>query len=159
MKRTARTLITVALMICAFLIATIILARADYATWESWLGISAHAAPTEAACDEAPKSKDCLEWRKKCPAGCTTHAEDAHDEVCDIKPEECKPSPVIPSWRPWRQVWQCNDIRLTVASRTQGLIEYDIGGTIWVGSRFAVDFRRNPDGTYWFNGRPCARLQ
>ena len=73
----------------------------------------------------------------------------------------CKPKPIV--WRPWQQVWQCNDIRLTVTSRTEGLIEYDVAGSIWGGSQFAVDFRRRFAGSgteaYYFNGRPCARLQ
>jgi hypothetical protein len=71
-----------------------------------------------------------------------------------------RPKPV--AWRPWQQIWQCNDIRLAVTSRDQGLIEYDVSGTIWGGSRFAVDFRPRsggPEGAYWFNGRPCVRFQ
>jgi hypothetical protein len=33
------------------------------------------------------------------------------------------------------------------------LIEYDVSGTIWGGSRCG-----GPEGAYWFNGRPWARL-
>jgi hypothetical protein len=62
-------------------------------------------------------------------------------------------------WRPWQEIWQCNDIRLTVTSRREGVIEYDIGGSIWGGSRFVVDFRRSPQPAYWFNDRPCMRYQ
>jgi hypothetical protein len=82
-------------------------------------------------------------------------------EVCDSdNPADCKrPAAVTPRWRPWQQIWQCNDIRLTVTSWQQGLIDYDLGGSIWGGSRFTVDLRRDPWGAYIFNGRPCARLQ
>jgi hypothetical protein len=66
---------------------------------------------------------------------------------------------VIYRWRPWQQVWQCNDIRMTVTSRQQGLIEYDLGGSIWGGSQFTVDLRRGGGKeAYWFNGRPCIFL-
>jgi hypothetical protein len=34
--------------------------------------------------------------------------------------------------------WQCNDVRVTVTSRSPDEIEYDLGGMIWGGSRFAV---------------------
>lgn len=57
-------------------------------------------------------------------------------------------------FRPWQQVWQCNDIRVTVTARDPLSIEYDLGGTIWGGSRFTL-FR----GELFFNGRPCWPLQ
>src|SRR5215831_7848162 len=41
-------------------------------------------------------------------------------------------------WRPWQEVWQCNDVRVTIASRSPEEIEYDLGGMIWGGSRFTV---------------------
>jgi hypothetical protein len=33
-------------------------------------------------------------------------------------------------FRPWQQIWQCNDIRVTVTARDPFSIEYDLGGTI-----------------------------
>jgi hypothetical protein len=40
--------------------------------------------------------------------------------------------PIKPdAFRPWRQVWQCNDIRIVEFSNRQGLIEYDLSSTIW----------------------------
>src|SRR5262249_53121364 len=41
-----------------------------------------------------------------------------------------------PPFRPWQEVWQCNDVRVTVTSRSPEEIEYDLGGMIWGGSRF-----------------------
>ena len=41
-------------------------------------------------------------------------------------------------WRPWQEVWQCNDVRVTITSRSPEEIEYDLGGMIWGGSRFTV---------------------
>jgi hypothetical protein len=32
---------------------------------------------------------------------------------------------------PWQAVWQCNDVRVTVTSRSPEEIEYDLGGMIW----------------------------
>jgi len=36
----------------------------------------------------------------------------------------------------WQAIWQCNDIRVTVTAREEWTVEYDLGGTIWGGSRF-----------------------
>jgi hypothetical protein len=55
----------------------------------------------------------------------TAHAADEND-------------PPLPSFRPWQQVWQCNDIRVTVTARDPFSIEYDLGGTIWGGGHFTV---------------------
>ena len=35
-----------------------------------------------------------------------------------------------PPPRPWQQVWQCNDIRVTITGRDPFSVEYDLGGTI-----------------------------
>jgi hypothetical protein len=59
-----------------------------------------------------------------------------------------------PRFRPWQQVWQCNDIRVTVTARDPFSIEYDLGGTIWGGSHFTVI-----KGALYFNERPCLPLQ
>jgi len=90
----------------------------------------------------------------KCYAMLSTRPE----EDCFAEGDCIKEAPKPVRWQPWQQVWQCNDIRMTITSRTQGLIEYDLGGSIWGGSRFAVDFRRDPWGKYWFNGRPCIQI-
>jgi hypothetical protein len=62
--------------------------------------------------------------------------------------------PPPPRFQPWQQVWQCNDIRVTVTGRDPFSVEYDLVGTIWGGSRFTV-----VKGELFFNGRPCLPLQ
>ena len=62
--------------------------------------------------------------------------------------------PKPPPFRPWQEVWQCNDVRVTVTSRSPEEIEYDLGGMIWGGSRFTV-----VRGDLFFNGRPCVPLR
>jgi hypothetical protein len=51
--------------------------------------------------------------------------------------DESDPPPP-PRFRPWQQVWQCNDIRVTITARDPFSVEYDLGGTIWGGSRFTI---------------------
>ena len=50
-----------------------------------------------------------------------------------------------PPFRPWQEVWQCNDVRVTITSRSPEEIEYDLGGMIWGGG--------------FFNGQPCVPLR
>ena len=64
------------------------------------------------------------------------------------------PPPPPARFRPWQQAWQCNDIRVTITGRDPYSVEYDLGGTIWGGSRFTV-----VKGALYFNGRPCLPLQ
>ena len=45
-----------------------------------------------------------------------------------------------------------NDIRVTETVNQPGIVNYDLGGTIWGGSQFALDIER---GILYFNGRPC----
>jgi hypothetical protein len=59
-----------------------------------------------------------------------------------------------PPFRPWQEVWQCNDVRVTITSRSPEEIEYDLGGMIWGGSRLTV-----VRGNLFFNGRPCVPLR
>jgi hypothetical protein len=67
--------------------------------------------------------------------------------------DESDPPP--PSrFRPWQQVWQCNDIRVTITGRDPFSVEYDLGGTIWGGGHFTVI-----KGALYFNERPCLPLQ
>ena len=65
--------------------------------------------------------------------------------------DESDPPP--PRFQPWQEIWQCNDIRVTVTARDPFSIEYDLGGTIWGGSRFT-----RIRGGLLFNGRPCVPL-
>ena len=67
--------------------------------------------------------------------------------------QESDPPPP-PRFQPWQQVWQCNDIRVTVTGLDPYSVEYDIGGMIWGGSRFTI-----VKGDLFFNGRPCLPLQ
>jgi hypothetical protein len=64
--------------------------------------------------------------------------------------ESDPPPPPPPRFQPWQQVWQCNDIRVTVTGCDPYSVEYDLGGTIWGGARFTV-----VKGQLFFNGRPC----
>jgi hypothetical protein len=68
--------------------------------------------------------------------------------------EEKAPKPARYQFRPWQAIWQCNDISVTVTSRQPEEIEYDLGGSIWGGSRFNV-----VRGALYFNGRPCFPLR
>jgi hypothetical protein len=61
--------------------------------------------------------------------------------------------PVV--FKGWQRAWQCSDIRVTETVTQRGIVNYDLAGTIWGGSQFALDIQR---GTMWFNGRPCAFL-
>ena len=57
-------------------------------------------------------------------------------------------------FQPWQRIWQCNDIRVTETVNQPGTVNYDLGGTIWGGSQFTLNFER---GDLYFNGRPCYR--
>jgi len=35
--------------------------------------------------------------------------------------------PPLPRFRPWQQVWQCNDIRVTATGPQPGVTVYDLG--------------------------------
>ena len=75
--------------------------------------------------------------------------------VYTIAARAAEDDPPPPSrFRPWQQVWQCNDIRVTVTARDPFSIEYDLGGTIWGGGHFTVI-----KGALYFNERPCLPLQ
>jgi hypothetical protein len=49
---------------------------------------------------------------------------------------------------------QCDDVRVTITSRSPAEIEYDFSGMIWGGSRITV-----VRGNLFFNGRPCVPLR
>src|SRR5262245_18930535 len=80
-------------------------------------------------------------------------AKDCND--CDGSYAEA-PSDLKPiAFRPWRQIWQCNDIRILEFSDRLGLVEYDLSGTISGGSRFARALNRD---MLFFNGRSCLKV-
>jgi len=60
------------------------------------------------------------------------------------------------AFKPWQRIWQCNDIRVTETVNQPGVANYDLGGTIWGGSNFTLNFNR---GELYFNGRPCLQLR
>jgi hypothetical protein len=55
---------------------------------------------------------------------------------------------------PLPRIWQCNDIRVTETVLQPGVVNYDLGGTIWGGSQFTLNIQQ---GDLYFNGRPCYR--
>jgi hypothetical protein len=57
---------------------------------------------------------------------------------------------------PLPRVWQCNDIRVTETVLQPGIVNYDLGGTIWGGSQFTLNINQ---GNLYFNGRPCYRYR
>jgi len=78
-------------------------------------------------------------------------------EVCDSdNPADCKhPAVKRARFQPWQRIWQCNDIRVTETVMQPGVVNYDLGGTIWGGSQFTLNIER---GYLYFNGRLCVRL-
>jgi hypothetical protein len=71
--------------------------------------------------------------------------------TCAIVIRVCRRGPSASAT--WQAIWQCNDIHVTVTSRQPEEIEYDLGGSIWGGSRFTV-----VRGNLYFNSRPCYQL-
>jgi hypothetical protein len=65
-------------------------------------------------------------------------------------------APPLQRFKPWQRTWQCNDIRVTETVNQPGVVNYDLGGTIWGGSNFTLNFQR---GDLFFNGRPCLQLR
>jgi hypothetical protein len=85
---------------------------------------------------------------------CDGSLDGSNAQVC-LDWVESRPKPAATRFRPWQEIWQCNDIRVTVTMRDPNVIEYDLGGTIWGGSRFAKPL----NGPLYFNGRPCLPLR
>jgi hypothetical protein len=71
--------------------------------------------------------------------------------------QDTEPEPA--RFRPSQQIWQCNDIRVTVTNPSPGVVNYDIGGTIWGGINFTAVYSIGPDGGLFLRGMPCARLR
>ena len=64
--------------------------------------------------------------------------------------------PVRARFQPLQRIWQCNDIRVTETVNQPGIVNYDLGGTIWGGSQFTLNIQQ---GYLYFNGRLCAPLR
>jgi hypothetical protein len=80
---------------------------------------------------------ECIDWKEGCAK------------------EQPPPAPTRVRFQPWQAIWQCNDIKIVEFSNQQGLIEYDLSGTVWGGSHFARDLNRD---MLFFNGRPCWKI-
>src|SRR5262249_52541907 len=56
------------------------------------------------------------------------------------------PKEVVPrrtDFRPQQEIWQCNDLRVTVTSPQLGIVNYDIAGSVWGGINFTFDDLRH----------------
>ena len=60
------------------------------------------------------------------PTDCIDAAQDWGDPPPSPPPRRA----AVPVFRPWQQVWQCNDIRVTITVRDPDAIEYHLGGMI-----------------------------
>jgi len=68
--------------------------------------------------------------------------------------DDLVPQPV--RFRPWQEVWQCNDLRVTITSNAPGMINYDIAGSILGGINFTMDGPRHQ----LYKGQwPCALVR
>src|SRR5262245_50120132 len=143
----ARFMITLALAIVTVFILGILYARADYAWWEDWLGLTGRAYAIDAPHhtdveDDSGEGMACYDDG----SGCRPCKSD----------RECRegrgPRPV--RFRPTQQAWQCNDLRVTVTQTAPFTWNYDIGGTIWGGINFTSD---GPN--LYLRGIPCVPLR
>jgi len=70
---------------------------------------------------------------------------------CGDQRDAMPPKPV--RFQPWQEVWQCNDLRVTVTGPAPGTVNYDIAGSIWGGINFTFDGPRHQ----LYKGQwPCA---
>src|SRR5262245_50878436 len=110
MTKIAQTTILFALAITFFLMVGLMIARAE------------------------PSRADMLaQAEKQCKEIVANNRRDASYDTCNNQfaflkddDDDLPPPPKPVAWRPWQQVWQCNDIRLTVTSARQGIIHYDL---------------------------------
>jgi hypothetical protein len=70
--------------------------------------------------------------------------------------DEGEGAPAGARFKPWQRIWQCNDIRVTETVNQPGIVNYDLGGTIWGGSQFTLNLTQD---TLYFNGRQCQPLR
>src|SRR5262249_50202164 len=61
------------------------------------------------------------------------------------------PAPARVQFHPWQEIWQCNDIRVTVTMRGPGFIHYDLGG-----KAYDVEIGEDTYAAYCFYGDPAA---
>src|SRR4051794_3526772 len=73
---------------------------------------------------------------------CVLAPNKAAEEYCLTHNGAAPPAAKPAAFRPSQRIWQCNDIRVTETATQPGIINYDLGGTIWGGSQFTLDFRR-----------------
>jgi hypothetical protein len=130
----ARITVLIASTLAFLLAALIIAARAETVTEQCTLGSN-----PDCLCSEKDGCFLCKS-EQECKTARAAYA------AANVKP--------VP-FKGWQRAWQCNDIRVTETVTQRGIVNYDLGGTIWGGSQFALDIQR---GTMWFNGRPCAFL-
>jgi hypothetical protein len=109
---------------------------------------------TEAAHDRCmrglSKSEQCREYLQDGEAAETPEQKAGYDHCMQ---EANKPKPA--AFKPGLRIWQCNDIRVTERINQPGIVNYDLGGTIWGGSQFTLDLNRS---VLYFNGKPCQKL-
>ena len=77
-----------------------------------------------------------------------------NDDIDDSP--RCAPKPTPVRYRPWQEVWQCNDLRVTVTSNAPGMVNYDIAGSIWGGINFTFD---GPHHQLYKGAWPCTLLR
>jgi hypothetical protein len=67
--------------------------------------------------------------------------------------------PAAHRFRRWQMAWQCNDLRVTVTAQDEGVVNYDIAGTIWGGINFTQTFDLRHGGRLFMRGVPCVPLR
>jgi len=116
-----------------------------------WAIRPASAASTNNEC--TPGSKYCKCDNEKTGTGCFIQQECGELETGEPCANE-HPRPV--RFRPWQEIWQCNDLRVTVTSNAPGIVKYDIAGSIWGGINFTFD---GPRHQLYKGAWPCALVR
>jgi hypothetical protein len=107
---------------------------------------------------------------EECAAVCMKTAKTKQQKIncwaiVSTSPEEdCKaegdcseePRPAQYRFRPWQEIWQCNDLRVTVTGNAPGTVNYDIAGSIWGGINFTFD---GPRHQLYKGAWPCVPLR
>jgi len=70
-----------------------------------------------------------------------------------------QPHPKPAAFRRWQMAWQCNDLRVTVTGQADGVINYDIAGTVWGGINFTQTFSLREGSRLFLRGVPCVPLR
>ena len=106
--------------------------------------------------------KFCFAAHDGARAECEAQVTDLHDTPAERRAniaeclEQHRPKPRPVAFRPWQEVWQCNDLRVTVTSNAPGMVNYDIAGSIWGGINFTFD---GPRHQLYKGAWPCALVQ